>query len=69
MLIYLELVVSEDPKVVSDVGTFMFFSYNKMTNSGELKTLKNTSFPISSYSLIALVGAPGSGKTYQMLRI
>lgn len=34
------------------------------TNSGELKTLKNTSFPISSYSLIALVGAPGSGKTY-----
>lgn len=41
-----------------------FFSYNKMTNSGELKTLKNTSFPISSYSLIALVGAPGSGKTY-----
>ena len=67
MLIYLELVVSD--LVVSDVGTFMFFSYNKMTNSGELKTLKNTSFPISSYSLIALVGAPGSGKTYQMLRI
>lgn len=56
--------ISGTCSLVNWFNYFQFFSYNKMTNSGELKTLKNTSFPISSYSLIALVGAPGSGKTY-----
>ena len=39
------------------------------TKTDEMIMLKNTDFPLSSFSLFGLVGSTGSGKTYQSFKI